>query len=335
MNPMLFNNKKTDASWGHKGNMKENGNPPTATPNSQPSSDNSNPLRTDGSSRTIDPTSSTRDASPATPSMNRDTMKSCSGFALSEVIMGGSILKQTFVSNDMGHESRRAGMNTPSQPDSRTTGTVEGTKPARDSAVDRAMDASTYTLKDDAFRGLSFISFNEQGDTYQSVFMDSRGAEICTRSGTFDASTNRLVFTASKDASSEMSTSSAADSQRDIQVVVEILSNDQYRVTMYHGDMAKGMSGDMNRTKPNNPARLNESPAKTNESERNEASGHKNMNAKHVMYTATYTRATGSDIEAIRKIASDRGSLASGGDYKQRDELNPATAPGISDKPGR
>lgn len=230
---------------------------------------------------------------PTDASARTGGVHSCTGYAVSDLIMGDRILRQTFASNDMTNFDGSAGkMTTPSTTGSGTTNATPGTTGSGASnqtpgttgtsgttgAARPSGAESRLTMDSGAFRGLSFISFNAGSGTYDAVFMDSHSGEICTRTGTYDATSNRITFQGSKDEASKAKGSTGADRKmdmpRDVRVVVEILGHDQHRVTMYQGDA----------TSSDNIANMDIAAPNSN-----------------VVYTATYTRASSTEGTDIRR----------------------------------
>ncbi|MGE3108143.1 MAG: DUF1579 family protein [Phycisphaerales bacterium] len=230
----------------------------------------------------------------------KDMSKTCSGYAVSDLIMGDQILRQSLVSYDMGKLSGHDGMSQPgnrNDPNSPSRDRNDPNSPSRNPNDPNApgKDRDNRDAKADlttgsrAFTGLSFISFDPQRDQYQAVFMDSRTGEIESRSGTFDATGSRIVF---EDGTSNYGTSpsdqnrSMRDAARqNVRVVVEILSNDRYRVTM-HKIGATGTpspSTDRNNPTPASPTTGT------------------NLD-KDVVYEATYTRASATEEQTIRDL---------------------------------
>lgn len=192
-------------------------------------------------------------------------MKTCTGYATSDLVLGGNILRQVFVSQDM---SERKLQDTQKQPDAQT-------KP----------DTSTLSFNPEAFRVLSYLSFDSATNKYQAVFMDSRSGKMHTHSGTYDASARRIVFENTDRNNPDDSMSSPEHDLHvdgDARVVVELLGQDRYQVTMYS---SKNPVRD-SRTIPNGQ------PASAGD-------------MGEVVYSAMYTRATGEDLNNINN-ALDR-----------------------------
>lgn len=310
-------------------------NPSSTYPGS--GSNNSNtPKNTNPKTVTSNPGTATTPSS--TRSTDMSSTKTCEGYAVSELIMGGKVLRQSFVSNDMGANSmgydasRDHARPDANKPENRTDGetNVKG-----DAKPDRAEHANrgSMNLEEGAFRGLSFFSFDPSDSTYQAVFMDSKSGEICTRSGTYDASSRRIVFEGSGKDASGARDNKAGMNLGDTHVVVEILSNDQHRVTMYKGSAdsrtstagyntpgsintpgnTPGTPNTPNNTNntntpktPGSPARTDGgTPGNTNTTPGTTTSTPALAMNDNVIYTATYTRATSADRTKINNLLHD------------------------------
>ncbi|MDX2148285.1 MAG: hypothetical protein SFZ23_12260 [Planctomycetota bacterium] len=117
----------------------------------------------------------------------QDNVKRCRAYAVSNVIMGGTILRQSIVSNDMAMNKLTS------------SGGQQQQQAYGYGAQD---DIQNLRLDEDAFRGLSFISFDAENDRYNAVFMDSATGDIKTHAGKFDASQGRIVFSSASGSSS-------------------------------------------------------------------------------------------------------------------------------------
>lgn len=268
-NPHLF---KDDARPGSDEN-KPGKSPSGKSPSDKPASDA--------------PSARTPDGAPA-------GSKVVTGYSNVKLILGDRVLQETTVLPDMKAKMDR-GMDRDSSTDD---------KPARQSGK---------AAGDEKFKGVSLLSFNENDRTYSMVFVDNCQGEMRHCTGTYEAGANRIVFNAAphghdKDAQHKPDSSTSDHSKwqaaSGMQVVLEFVSPDEHRVTMY----ASGMTAEPNRVKPttgapgdgNNPGASPGVSPKSGVPATDRPSHPMNDAAGKVVYQAVYRRASGADLDKFR-----------------------------------
>jgi len=260
-----------------------------------------NPQRTD------------RDLESGRPAGLRSTdSKSFTGYAERRLVLGENILQESIVIPAMGFDGMK-----------------------QENPASRPHDTMHTGDDANAFRGMSFLSFNEETDNYRIIFMDSQHNDIHVDSGEFDASRNCIVFNGESDKSwkSDSSkttgtpgtksdpadfgrqpgrdkdmklTGKSGHSQRgDVRVVLEILGNDQHQVTMYK------VGADANRPgEPRTGTPANTTPA-AGQPNANRPDTMRDLpaNAESIVYRAVYTRATGAEATRFRQLIDNDRSL--------------------------
>ncbi len=124
--------------------------------------------------------------------------------------------------------------------------------------------------------GLSFFAFDPERDRYEAVFMRSDGT-MHTDTGKYDARSKRIVFDGREPARQGRG--------QNVRVVLEVLSADTHRVTMYSGAVPNRPSGDDSDNSNDRDAR--------DEQRSNEL-------GENVVYQATYSRAPEGQRERVR-----------------------------------
>jgi hypothetical protein len=262
-----------------------------------------------------DATTSRDDKTPA--GLQTTTSKTFSGYAERKLVLGENILQETIVvpDMDMGMKDRQ-----PTQ-----TPSPDGNR-----------------ADHDGFRGMSFISFDEGDQSYRIVFMDSKHNDMHVDAGTYDASRSRIVFhgkegkhmdgSAKHNGTKSGTQSDPADFARqpardkdmmpnggkrfsdhgDVRVVVEIIGDDQHRVTMYK------VSSDMDVTRPGEPrtgdpaaSRPASTPGTQRDADKNNPDTMRDFpaNAEAVVYRAVYTRASGAEANRYQQLIDNDRSL--------------------------
>lgn len=261
---------------------------------------------------------------PAQPEdRNRDTTaagtaKTFTGYSERKLVLGDNILQESIVVPDM------------------PSGTMK-----TDGMRDAGPDSATQN-REDEFRGMSFIAFNEPAQTYQIVFLDSMHNDIHVDSGRYDAQSRALVFHGKSDGHKSDGyksdgqksinpggsgtqpghESDPADFSRkpagedvskgdskhragygDVRVVVEVMSDDQHRVTMYRQN-AMATTTRPTDAQNNRPGTGQPGDAARPDDNRLTASA-----SEAIVYRAVYTRATGAEASRYQRLIDEDRSL--------------------------
>jgi hypothetical protein len=195
--------------------------------------------------------------------------------------------------------------------------------PGQPGTQPRTSDHAGSNHKQGGYTGMSFLSFDEATRTYSIVFMDDMKGEIRYDTGTFDAAANRIVFdgrdpvmgnenpnrpssAVSPDApatgTARNDTNRTASSHDNVRVVLELLGNDQHRVTMYKVGGMAATAG-----QPSNEP--NDANTDTNINNLNKNNGRTPPLASerdfekpaNIIYQATFTRTSGTDNERVQE----------------------------------
>jgi len=263
-----------------------------------------------------------RDSQTGRPAgMTSTDSKSFTGYAERRLVLGENILQESIVIPAMGHDGMK-----------------------QDNPANRPQDTMRTSDDQNAFRGMSFLSFNEENDTYRIIFMDSKHNDIHVDSGEFDASRSRIVFHGESDKSWKSDSShkttgtpgtksDPADFARqpgrdkdmkitgksgfsqhgDVRVVLEIIGADQHQVTMYKVGTDANRPGE---SRTGTPSTTTTTPASGQPDAANRPDGTRPdtmrdlpSNAESIVYRAVYTRATGAEATRFRQLIDSDRSL--------------------------
>lgn len=263
---------------------------------------------------------------------NAQTMN---GYAETKLIMGDKILQQTVVvtgGDSMNPQSPRI------QPGNRP-GSAQPANPAPASPADATRDDATPSQpgtahrtgvhsngdhKQGGYTGMSFLSFDEATRTYSIVFMDDMKGEIRYDTGTFDAAANRIVFdgrdpvmgnenpnrpssavapNAPATGTPRNDTNRTAASHDNVRVVLELLGNDQHRVTMYKVGGMAAPTGEPAGKPAREPNDANTDTNLNNPNGRTAplANDRDFEKPANIIYQATFTRTSGTDNERVQE----------------------------------
>ncbi|HLO42652.1 MAG TPA: DUF1579 family protein [Phycisphaerales bacterium] len=265
-----------------------------------------------------------------------------SGVAETKLILGGQILQQTVLVENMGQAMAKPSVqpgNRPgsgAQPIDPNSSEHDATNPGQPAPNDENRsrvpgaehrDATMQpALGERGFTGVSFIAFDENSRTYSIAFMDSMHGEIRYDTGTFDAASNRIVFdgrdpgtgggmnrpSSASPPSTPATGTPRADTRQtasghdNVRVVLELLGNDQHRVTMYKvGGVQNIPELDRNASTPT-PAATPGNRNQPAESSSGQPSTPSSTDARsfekpgNIIYQATFTRTSGSDSQRIQ-----------------------------------
>lgn len=218
------------------------------------------------------------------------------GYAETKLVMGDNILQQNVIIPDMQ---------------------LDGT--ARDAQRIDGAGVENRPGDNQMFRGMSFLAFDAENQQYSCVFMDSRNGQIHCDHGTYDESARRLVFNG-REGNSHTGQGNNADNRagmhdKNVRVVVELLSPTQHRVTMYKGgDAANTTRTTTTPSSPAQPGQANQ-PNQPNQQRDINNTGRPLDNTNtalnnmgEIIYQATYTKAANDEAVRFRRLLHEPGS---------------------------
>ncbi len=225
--------------------------------------------------------------------LSSSSTSSFSGFAESDLIFNDRVVRQEIVIPDMkvqGASSSGVSGGAIGQPPSTTTTGRSGS---------------------DIFRGMTLISFDEQNRKYHIAFLDNQHGEIKHCTGTYDPSQNRIVFNsmASTSGTSTLRTSSGSGLPENVKVVLEVLSPDSHRVTMYQPSSSSTTSTPTTPSTRTDPTRPPTTPPGQTGGQPGQPGQPSTIamgdSEGTVIYRATYNKATGADATKARDLLKE------------------------------